>query len=594
MKTGYLITARLKSTRLPRKLLREVQGKPILCHMLDRLKLARSVEQIVICTSPLEEDRPLVELARQNGVSSFRGEPEDVLLRLLGAAREFGFDYVLNITADCPLVDPVYADNIVEAYHRTGADLIRTFDLPHGAFSYGIRPEALQKITEIKDSEHTEVWGRYFTDTDLFDVYDLPIENPLHRQPGLRMTLDYPEDLRFFEAIFDELYREGEVFSLDDVLELLERRPDIVDMNRHCTKPFTRRLNAQSEISLKARHKVQRAAIVGCGSIGQRHVRNLRQLGITELVALRSRKGHFSDLPAELNIKETTDPQAVVDAHPDVAIISNPTSLHLKAAERLLPHVRGLFLEKPIAASLDGIDAFLNRVRELKKVTFVGHNLQFHPAVLAIQDLLAEGSLGDPLVLQCQVGQWLPDWHPYEDFRKAYYARKDLGGGVGLSLIHEVHLAQELLGPIDSVCGLFPPHESLPLEVDVVADLMTRHRGGAVSQIHLDFIQRPVHRCGVLSCDHGWVRYDLIRPLVEAQIADEPEPRVIWDGADADPNQQYVDEMATFLRYVREGRVRHTHDAFRATQSLAALITAQQLPTCGCGAKVPDWVLGLG
>ena len=243
---------------LPKKLLREIKGKPILWHMLDRLRLAKRVDQIILCTSPIEEDRPLVELAAAAGVGSYCGDPDNVILRLSGAARQFKLDYCLNITADCPLVDPVYADKVVEAFLRTKADLIRAFDLPHGAYSYGIRPEALAKIIEIKDSKETEVWGRYFTDTDLFSVYDLPIENPLHRKPLLRMTLDYPEDLAFFQAVFDELYREGEVFSLDQILDLLERRPDIVAINSSCRKAFTRRITKQAEISLKARMRSPR------------------------------------------------------------------------------------------------------------------------------------------------------------------------------------------------------------------------------------------------------------------------------------------------------------------------------------------------
>ncbi len=334
MKVGYLITGRLKLTRLPKKLLREIKGKPVLCHMFDRLKLAKKVDQIILCTSPLAEDRPLVELAAANGVACHCGDPDDVILRLLGATQEFGLDYCLNITADSPFADPAYADKIVEAYLETKADLIRAFGLPHGAFSYGIRPEALAKIVQIKDSKATEVWGKYFTDTGLFRVYDLPIDNPFHNKPHLRMTLDYPEDLLFFEAVFDALHREGEVFTLDEILELLERRPEIVEINRHCHKPFKLRWLSQAEIRLKPRFAVAKAAVIGCGSIGQRHVRNLRKLGIAETTALRMRQGHFRDLPAELEVREVCDWSELLAAKPDIAVVSNPTSLHLDAVRR--------------------------------------------------------------------------------------------------------------------------------------------------------------------------------------------------------------------------------------------------------------------
>ena len=203
MKVGFLITGRLKSTRLPKKLLIKIKGKSILGHMLDRLKLAKNIDEIIICTSNEDQDRPLGDLAKENKVRCFFGDPDDVLKRLLGAAEEFELDYILNITADCPFVDPFYADKIVDEYMRTDADLIRQFDLPHGAFSYGIKVEALKKVVAIKDSSDTEVWGRYFTDTGLFNVIDLDVVNEKHMKPGLRMTLDYPQDLDFFNAVFN-------------------------------------------------------------------------------------------------------------------------------------------------------------------------------------------------------------------------------------------------------------------------------------------------------------------------------------------------------------------------------------------------------
>ena len=593
MNVGYLITARLKSTRLPKKLLREVEGKPILAHMLDRLKLARKVDRIVICTSPDPQDAPLMDIAKENNVGCYCGDPDDVIARLSGAVEENGFDYVLNITGDCPFVDPVYVDRIVEAYERTGADLIRVFDLPHGTFSYGIRPEALTKILEIKKSNDTEVWGRYFTDTDLFHVYDLPVENVFHRKPHLRMTLDYPEDLAFFEAVFEHLYEEGSVFSLDDILRLLEEHPEIIELNRDCGDRFRKRFNSQSEISLKPRYNVSRAVVIGCGSIGQRHIRNLRGSGITDITALRSKQGHFQDLPPELGVREVGGWSSLFAENPDIAIVSNPTSLHLETLDSLFPRVKGIFIEKPLSHSLKGVKGILEKINRDRVISFVGYNLQFHPAIKAIRRALDSDLIGQPLVFQCQAGHWLPDWHPYEDFRKAYCARKDLGGGVTLTLIHEIHLAISLVGNVQEVYSVYPENKTLPVEVDTVADLMTRHDSGVVSQIHLDYIQRPFHRSGIISGEKGWIRYDLANPRVMAQFAGENTPRCLWDGAEYDVNQQYVDEMDTFLNFVREGRVRHPFDAWHATQSLAVADIALNCREKNGLKSMPAWVCNL-
>ena len=574
MKTGFLITARLKSTRLPLKLLQLVEGRPIFSHMLDRLKLARRVDQIIVCTSTSAQDDELVELAKAEDVSWFRGDEDDVVKRLSDACEAFSLDYALSITADCPFSDPEYADKIVQAYLDTGADLIRALTLPHGAFSYGVKPAALRKIVEIKDQTNTEVWGRYFTDTDLFEVYDLPIENEFHRQSTLRMTLDYPADLDFFKAVFAHLYKPGTVFTLDEILRFLRQHPEVVEINRDCATPFQKRWLRQSLIKLKPRYDVKRAVVIGCGSIGQRHIRNLRRLGITDIFAVRTRQGFSQDLDSSLEVKEVVDWSQLSDLKADVAIVTNPTMLHVETIDRCLPHVRGLFIEKPLAASLDGVPELLQRMKDDKVVSFVGYNLQFHPVVKLLRDFLATDSVGKPLVLQCQVGQWIEDWHPNEDYRKAYFARKDLGGGVLLTLIHETHMALELLGAANKVACLLPSSERVSVDVDVIADMTIEHSIGAVSQIHLDMIQRPAHRRGIISCERGWIRYNLLTNRVVAQTAEQSEPVELLNDPGYDGNDAYLEELETFLNYVREGRVRHEYDAWKATQSLAVVVSA--------------------
>ena len=558
--------------------------------MLDRLKLAKRVDQIIVCTSTNPQDDPLIELAEAEGVSSFRGDEDDVVKRLSDAATAFNLDYILSITADCPFSDPGYADRIVEAYLKTNADLIRALTLPHGAYSYGVKPEAFRKIVEIKDQTNTEVWGRYFTDTDLFQVYDLPIENELHCQPELRMTLDYPADLEFFRAVFAGLYQPGKVFTLDEILHFLRDHPEVVAINKDCAAPFLKRWLSQSSIKLKARYEVKRAVVIGCGSIGQRHIRNLRTLGITDIFALRTRQGASVDLDPSLEVKEIGGWSEMSELEADVAIVSNPTSLHLDTVERCLPHVRGLFIEKPLAASLEGVAEIIQQIKQRRVVSFVGYNLQFHPAVKALQKFLAGDAVGKPLLFQCQVGQWIEDWHPNEDYRNAYFARKDLGGGVLLTLIHEIHLAMELLGAAEKVACLLPSYEALPVDVEVIADIMINHSSNVVSQIHLDMIQRPAHRRGVISCERGSISYNLVTNSV---TTDDTETSTIYADPDYNVNDSYLEEMETFLNCVREGKVRHEHDAMRATQSLAIATSALAAAETNSFVEIPAWVRNL-
>ena len=585
MKTGFLITGRLKSTRLPLKLLREVEGKPIFSHMIDRLKLARRVDQIIVCTSTNPQDDPLEEIAASENVFCFRGDEDDVVKRNADACLQFGLDYALSITADCPFSDPVYADKIVDAYLETGADFIRALDLPHGAYSYGVNPQALLKIMEIKDQTDSETWGRYFTDTDLFEVYDLPIP-PSHRLPELRMTLDYPEDLEFFKAVFAALYKPGQVFTLDEILGFLEAHPEVVAINRDREADYLKRWTKQSFIKLKPRYTINRATIIGSGSMGLRHIQSLRSLGVTDIVALRSGDHPKESLPAELGVTETFSWQEVIQSNPDVAIISNPTSLHVRTAMDLLSHVKGIFIEKPLGTNSDRISELLEQIRSKRVVSFVGHNLQFHPAIKVVQDILQSDQIGEPLVFQVQVGQWIGDWHPGEDYTASYVASKELGGGVSLTLSHEIHLATQLFGPVEEVFCRLPESKKLKFDVDVISDLMCHHVNGATSQIHLDMLQRPAHRIGVISCERGWISYDLIGKTVVMQSHKQATPVEVWNGSDYDISQSYVDEMKSFLDVVREGRIRHENDAWAGARTLAVIEAAFQSAKSHCVSKV--------
>ena len=567
MRVGYLITGRLKSTRLPKKLLLEIKGKPIISHMIDRLKLTTKVDEIIICTSTNDQDRPLEDIAKQNGVECYFGDPDDVLVRLLAAADKYNLDYILNITADCPFVDPEYADKIVEKFVETNADLIRQFDLPHGVFSYGIKVDALRKVVDIKDSTDTEVWGRYFVDTGIFNVLDLDVENKKHNRPGLRMTLDYQEDFYFFQVIFDALYVDGKVFSLTKILDLLDRRPEIININKNCESKFKKRFISQSEPKLKRNFKVETVLIMGAGSIGQRHIRNLQQLGIVRIIALRSKKGHYKNLPKELNVIEVDNLQDAIKNNPDIAIIANPTSLHLDSVKQIAGHVKGIFIEKPLSISSDECDEIVEILNQHKVVSFVGHNLMFHPIVKNIMKFYDENDIGEIINIQCQVGQWLPDWHPYEDYKNAYYARRDLGGGVALTLIHEIHLALELAGKPLSVVGEISEYEKLNLDVDICSDLMIKHQAGAVSQIHLDYLQQPAHRSGLVTFEKGWASYDFSKNELVGQKSDE-KIKVIWSDEKHDTNQPYIDQLKEFIGFVEEGRVRHKYSALASIESL--------------------------
>ena len=249
MKIGFLITARLKSTRLPKKLILQLNGREVIRHMIDRLKLSSVLDNIIICTSTNPQDEPLIKIAVDEGIDYFLGDEEDVILRLYNASKEFGLDYALNITADCPLVSIEYIERILEKYKETNADLIRCLDIPHGFYSYGLKIDAMRKVCEIKKSKETEVWGRYFTDTGLFNIVDLEIPKEYIRR-DYRLTLDYPEDFKFFQEIFRHFGEDTYKTSMSEFIKYLDENPQIVEINKHCEEGYKRRLEKQNKLEV--------------------------------------------------------------------------------------------------------------------------------------------------------------------------------------------------------------------------------------------------------------------------------------------------------------------------------------------------------
>lgn len=249
MEIGFLITARLKSTRLPGKVMLELNNKPVIWHMINRLKLSPVLDRIIICTSANTQDRPLVDIAASENIDCFLGSEEDVILRLYEAAREFKLDYVLNVTADCPLVSIEYLEKIVDKYVATKADLIRCFDLPHGFYSYGLKIEAMRRVCEIKKSGATEVWGRYFTDTGLFKVVDIDVP-PEYIRPNYRLTLDYPEDFEFLQKVFEHFGENTHKTPMSDIIRYLDENPDVVEINEHCEELYRQRIESQDKLEV--------------------------------------------------------------------------------------------------------------------------------------------------------------------------------------------------------------------------------------------------------------------------------------------------------------------------------------------------------
>ncbi len=231
MKFAITITARMKSERLPLKVMRYIEGKPIIEHMIDRLKLSKLADEIIICTSTNPQDDILVDVAEKKRIKWFRGSDEDVLDRLFNAAKKFNIDFIVSTTADNPLTDPLYIDKIIQKFKETNADYITCKKLPLGAFSYGIKVKALEKVIELKKEKDTEIWGRFFEEIDEFKKIELEVEDELNH-PEIRLTVDEKEDLELIRKIFDNFYSHKKDFELKEVVKYLLDNPDLMNLNK--------------------------------------------------------------------------------------------------------------------------------------------------------------------------------------------------------------------------------------------------------------------------------------------------------------------------------------------------------------------------
>ena len=232
MKFFGFITVRSDSSRLPQKALLPIRGRKVIEHVIDRAKVIKGLDGVVVCTSDRPQDDVLEEIALKEGALYFRGSLEDKLERWRGAAEKFGADYIITLDGDDPFFGPELIEQEIEQIRAEKPDFLNIpKGLVCGGAEFGIKVSALQKVCEIKDTQDTEMMWVYFTDTGLFKVADFNVADPIYWNDRVRLTLDYPEDYEFFKRVFEELDMARNTTPLRAILELLEKKPEITAIN---------------------------------------------------------------------------------------------------------------------------------------------------------------------------------------------------------------------------------------------------------------------------------------------------------------------------------------------------------------------------
>jgi spore coat polysaccharide biosynthesis protein SpsF len=230
-----IIQARMGSTRLPGKILKDIQGKPMLWHVINRVNYSNLIDKIVIATTDNKEDDKIEGFCKTNDISSYRGSQKDVLDRYYQVARIYQVDLIIRITSDCPLIDPDIIDKAIEHYlnNKEKVDYVsntleRTY--PRGmdaeVFSFGVLEKVWQKAKKQYEREHVTPY--IYENPDTFNLSCIKNENDLSY---LRLTVDEEKDLELVIGIYKKLYKKNNIFYLEDIVKLFEEYPELKSVN---------------------------------------------------------------------------------------------------------------------------------------------------------------------------------------------------------------------------------------------------------------------------------------------------------------------------------------------------------------------------
>ncbi len=292
-----------------------------------------------------------------------------------------------------------------------------------------------------------------------------------------------------------------------------------------------------------------RALVVGLGSIGQRHLQNLRTLFPEAQIAVWRREGQLSE-PIE-NVHYVSDAQAAIEFAPQFAILANPAPMRLAAASALAAAGIHLLLEKPIADRSEGIAELLADCRKRGLVVAMGYTLRFNESLRAARQAILDGSIGRLISIRSEVGSYLPDWRPGIDYRTTVSASAKLGGGAVLELSHELDYVRWIGGEVEAVHASLATVSDLELDVEDTAEITLQMQNGSLAQIHLDLTQRAsIRQCRFIGTE-GTCVWDGIANKVTLLTAANRAGSVIHDDGKPDRNQMYLAELDDFLEAIR-------------------------------------------
>jgi predicted dehydrogenase len=291
--------------------------------------------------------------------------------------------------------------------------------------------------------------------------------------------------------------------------------------------------------------------IAGLGSIGRRHMRNLVALGETDIVLFRTRKATMPEDELAAFPQETDLQEALQKHKPDAVIVANPTALHLDVAIPAAEAGCTILLEKPVSHSLERLDQFEAAIQKSRSKVLVGFQFRFHPGLVRAKQLISDGEIGRVISAHVHFGEYLPAWHPWEDYRKGYAARADMGGGVVLTQCHALDYLPWLVGKVESAWGFTAKLSDLEVDVEDTAKIGLRFEGGALGSLHLDYNQQPPSHHFEVIGTKGSLQWNLSDGATRIYRAEKKEWETYPLSAGWERNVMFMEQMQHFVAVVR-------------------------------------------
>ena len=294
----------------------------------------------------------------------------------------------------------------------------------------------------------------------------------------------------------------------------------------------------------------QKVLICGLGSVGKRHFKNLLNLGFEDIILLRRENSHQEVL--DRNFPTFSSLLEALQQQPTVSIICTPTHMHIDAAIECANSGSHVFIEKPISNSLRRVDELKSICSKKNLVCMVGYMMRYHPLIIKMKELISEDKIGNLIYLKTHWGEYLPDTHPWEDYRKSYAARKEMGGGPALSLSHDLDLILWIVGSkVKSSSRLDSYRSSLELNCEHASDFLIEFDNGVTSHAHLDFFQKPAKRIIEVIGEKGSLEFNYYKNKLEYK-GHVPDDKKIYYEEKFDRNQLFISEMIDFFQSVEK------------------------------------------